>query len=104
MYQQYPPQQPMYYPQQQYSGCLRFFLYALSFLSPLPVGIIIAIIFMSRPDPESKSLGNTCLIISIISMVVWCCASLGLGVFSGFLPVLLEEMDLVMLAVPHASV
>ena len=81
---QYP--QPGYYPpQQQYSGCIKFILYALAFLSPLPVGIIIAIVFMSRSDPESKSLGNTCLIISIISLVVLCCVI----AFSGALPLLM---------------
>ena len=74
-YPQYPPQQPIYYQQQQYSGCLKWFLYILSFFSPFPVGIIIAIVFLSRPDPESKSLGNACLIISIVSMVIVCCLS-----------------------------
>jgi hypothetical protein len=89
MYQQYPQQQPVYYPQQQYSGCLKWFLYILAFLSPFPVGIIIAIIFMSRPDPESKGLGNTCLIVSIISMVIYCCVTIAIIVFSGALPMLM---------------
>jgi hypothetical protein len=92
MYQQYP--QPAHYPQQQYSGCLKFLLYALALLWPVPAGIIVAIIFMSRPDPESKSLGNACLIISIIAVVLQCCAGIGFGVFSGFLPILLEEMGM----------
>ena len=67
MYPQY--QQPVYYGSQ-YSGCLKFILYVLSFFMPI-VGIIVGLIFMSRPDPESKSLGQTCLIISIASMVLW---------------------------------
>ncbi|MBN1814060.1 MAG: hypothetical protein JXA14_19640 [Anaerolineae bacterium] len=86
---QYPQQQPIYYPQQQYSGCLKWFLYILSFVSPFPVGIIIAIVFLSRPDPESKSLGNTCLIVSIISMVVYCCVTVAIILFSGALPMLM---------------
>jgi hypothetical protein len=94
MYQQYPPQQPVYYPQQQYSGCVKFILYALAFLTPLPIGIIIGIVFMSRPDPESKSLGNVCLIISIISVVLQCCAGLGFGVFSGVFAALLQDMPM----------
>jgi hypothetical protein len=96
MYQQYPPQQPVYYAQPQYSGCLKFVLYALAFFAPLPIGIIIGIVFMSRPDPESKSLGNACLIISIIAVVLQCCAGLGFAVFSGFLPLLFEGMDIPM--------
>jgi hypothetical protein len=83
MYQQYPQQQSVYYQQQQYSGCLKWFLYILAFLSPFPVGIIIAIVFLSRSDPESKSLGNTCLIVSIISMVIYCCVSVAVILLSG---------------------
>ena len=86
---QYPQQQPVYYQQQQYGGCLKWFLYIFAFFSPFPVGIIIAIIFMSRPDPESKSLGNTCLIVSIISMVVYCCVTVAVILFSGALPMLM---------------
>jgi hypothetical protein len=87
MYQQYPP--PVYYPPQQYSGCLKFLLYALAFFWSFPVGIIIAIVFMSRPDPESKSLGNTCMIISIISMVFWCCAGTVAIMLSGLAPAII---------------
>jgi hypothetical protein len=94
MYQQYPPQQPVYYPQQQYGGCLKFILYALSFFAPLPIGIIIAIVFMSRADPESKSLGNACLIISIIAVVLQCCAGVGFGMFGGVFAALLEDMPM----------
>jgi hypothetical protein len=86
---QYPQQQPVYYPQQQYSGCLKWFLYLLSFFTPFPVGIIIAIVFLSRPDPESKSLGNACLIVSIASMVIYCCVSIAIIIFSGALPMLM---------------
>ena len=89
MYQQYPQQQPVYYQQEQYSGCLKWFLYILALLTPFPVGIIIAIIFMSRPDPESKSLGKTCLIISIISTVILCCVTVAIILFSGALPMLM---------------
>lgn len=90
MYQQYPQQQPAYYQQpQQYSGCLKWFLYILSFFAPFPVGIIIAIVFLSRPDPESKSLGNACMIVSIISIVIYCCVSIAIILFSGALPILM---------------
>jgi len=92
MYQQYPQQQPVYYPQQQqYSGCLKAFLYILSFLVPI-AGVIIGIVFISRPDPESKSLGNACLIVGIAAIVIWCCLSLVFGIGSGFLTAWLENM------------
>jgi len=95
MYQQYPqyPQQPVYYQQQQYSGCLKFLLYAISFLWPLPIGFIIAIVFLSRPDPESKSLGNACLIISIITLVIYCCLSIAGIVAWPTLLVFLESLN-----------
>ncbi len=80
MYPQYPPpqQQPVYYGSQ-YSGCLKFFLYAISFFIPL-AGLIIGVVFLSRPDPESKSLGQTCLIISIVAFVLSCCLVMVFGV------------------------
>ena len=52
----YPPPQPVY-AGPRYSGCMKFILYIASFFIPL-VGIIAAIIFMSRQDPESKRLAN----------------------------------------------
>lgn len=73
MYYQQPP--PAYPPQQygpRYSGCLKFILYALSLSLPI-VGIIVALIFMSKGDPEASSLGKTCLAISIVSFVLICC-------------------------------
>ena len=77
-YQQQPPQSyppPQYAPR--YSGCLKFILYVVSFSIPI-VGIIAAVIFMSKGDPESSSLGKTCLIISIAMIVVGCCLG-GIG-------------------------
>ena len=77
----YQPQPPPYLPPQyygpRYSGCLKFILYAVSFLIPI-AGVIIAVVFMSKGDPESSSLGKTCLIISIATFVVGCCLG-GIG-------------------------
>ena len=84
-YQQQPPQPyppPQYAPR--YSGCLKFILYLVSFGIPI-AGIIIAVIFMSKGDPESSSLGKTCLIISIAAIVVGCCLGVGFGALSFFL-------------------
>lgn len=83
MYPQYPPQQPVYYGSQ-YSGCLKFVLYAISFFIPL-AGLIIGVIFLSRPDPESKSLGQTCLIVGIISFVLSCCLVMVFGIGPAFI-------------------
>jgi hypothetical protein len=88
MYQQpqYPPPQPGYYGPQ-YSGCVKILLYGLSFFMPL-VGLIAGIIFMSRPDPESKRLGQTCLIVGLLGFALWCCLGVGGGVI---VPLLMEE-------------
>jgi hypothetical protein len=72
MYQPYPPQ-PVYYGSR-YSGCLKLVLYAISFFIPL-VGLVIGVIFLTRPDPESRSLGQTCLILGILSFLLACCLS-----------------------------
>lgn len=87
--QQYPPPQPGYYGSQ-YSGCMKFALYAISFLIPL-AGVIAGIVFMSRQDPESKSLGQTCLIIGIVSFVLWCCIGAVVGLAPTLLIPLLES-------------
>jgi len=71
-----PPQQPAYYGPR-YSGCMKFIIYIASFFIPL-VGIIAAIIFMSRQDPESKRLGQTALVLGIISVVLSCCLGVGI--------------------------
>ena len=76
----YPPPQPVpVYAGPRYSGCMKFILYIASFFIPL-VGIIVAIIYMSRQDPESKRLGQTCLILGIISFILSCCVGIGVGI------------------------
>ncbi len=77
----YYQQQPGYYGSQ-YSGCLKIFLYLLSFFIPL-AGVIIGVVFMSRPDPESKQMGQTCLILGVVSIFISCC----LGVVFGIGPI-----------------
>lgn len=92
----YPPQQPAPYPPQsygpRYSGCLKFLLYAVSAFIPL-AGFIIAIIFMSKGDPEATGLGKTCLIIAIVMLVIGCCSSIVLGISTGFLSAFMEQMS-----------
>jgi hypothetical protein len=59
----------------QYSTGLKLLLYAVSFLLP-PAGIIPGIVFLTRPDRESKRLGLVCLIItgvaSILAVILTC--------------------------------
>lgn len=88
----YYPQQPYYPPQPQYSGCLKFVLYALSFLIPL-VGLIVGIVFMSKGDPESKGLGTACLIIAIISTILYCCVTAGFTVLPPIIAMVLEMLQ-----------
>jgi hypothetical protein len=83
----YYPQQPAYYGSQ-YSGCLKFVLYVASFFIPL-VGLIAGVIFISRPDPESKRLGQTLLVLGVISILLSCC--LGIGIPLVFIPFLEES-------------
>ena len=87
-YQQPPPAYPPQYYGPRYGGCLKIFLYLISFSIPI-VGIIVGIVFMSRGDPESRSLGRTCLILGIISVVIACCV----GVGTSLLPVLMAMMQ-----------
>ncbi len=87
----YQPPQQVYYGSR-YSGCLKLFLYGLSLLIPF-LGIVLGLIYISRPDPESKQLGQVCLILGIVSFVVTCC----LGTIFGLSPLLalpfLEEFS-----------
>lgn len=85
----YYPQQPYYPPPPQYSGCLKFFLYGLSFFIPL-AGFILGIVFFVKGDPESKSLGTACLISAVISTVLYCCIVVGFSVLPPIMAVLLE--------------
>jgi hypothetical protein len=90
MYQQY-PQQPGYgYYGPQYGGCLKLILYLISFFIPLG-GLIIGVIFLSRPDRESKSLGQTCLILGIISILLSCCLGTIFGLAPAFLLPFIES-------------
>lgn len=66
-----PPQQA---PQPQAAGTspqggVRVLLYIVSFIIPL-VGIILGIIYMVKPDADSKKFGKMCLILAIIAIVV----------------------------------
>jgi len=90
-YQQPPPAYPPQYYGPRYGGCLKIFLYLISFSIPI-VGIIVGIVFMSRGDPESRSLGRTCLILGIISVVLACCLGVGASLFPVLLA-MLQEMS-----------
>lgn len=67
-----PPQQP----QQPVAGGgapqggARIGLYIVSFLIGL-VGIILGIIYLIKPDKDSKKFGMICLILGIVGPIVW---------------------------------
>jgi hypothetical protein len=50
------------------------------------VGIIVGIVFMTKPDPESRALGRMCLILSIVAIVIGCCV----GAIVGVAPIVIE--------------
>jgi hypothetical protein len=77
---------------------MKFFLYILSLLIPI-AGIIIGIVFQSRPDPESKGLGRTCLILGIVSFVLTCCLTVVMISIWPILVIWLQEYALVGLAI-----
>jgi len=69
------PQQPQPQPPQAPAGGtapqggVRVLLYIVSFLIPL-VGIILGIVYMVKPDQDSKKFGKMCLILGIVSIVI----------------------------------
>lgn len=60
----------------------RWLFYVLSFFIPL-AGIIIGAIYMSKPDPENKKFGKTCLIcaLAFIGAICLCYILYFVGVF-----------------------
>lgn len=53
------------------SGGVRVLLYLLSFFIPV-AGIVLGIVWMNDSDTEKKKIGKTCLIISIVAIVLSC--------------------------------
>jgi hypothetical protein len=53
------------------SGGQRALLYILSFIIPV-VGIILGIVWMNDQDIDKKTIGKTCLIVGIVSIVLSC--------------------------------
>lgn len=74
-----------------YSGCSKFVLYAFAFLFPL-IGFIVAFMLMANRDLESKRLGLTLLILSVVATALGCWLSC---VFSLLLSVLREVREFV---------
>ena len=50
---------------------MKTLLYIISFLMPI-VGVIIGVIYNSKPEPWHKEFGKTCLQLSVISIIVGC--------------------------------
>lgn len=56
-------------PQPQISEGMKILFYILSFLFFI-VGIIIGVIYYTKPDPESKHVGKMCIILAVIGVVI----------------------------------
>lgn len=48
---------------------MKILFYILSFLIPI-IGIIIGIIYYTKPDPESKNLGKMCLLLALVGILI----------------------------------
>jgi len=57
------------YAQPQISEGMKILFYILSFLFWI-VGIIIGVIYYTKPDPESKHVGKMCIILAVLSLVL----------------------------------
>lgn len=55
--------------QPQVSDGMKILFYILSFLIPI-VGIIIGVIYYTKPDPQSKELGKMCLILALVGILI----------------------------------
>ena len=62
---------------QQYSAALRVLLYVLSIVI-WPVGVAMGIVFLARPDQESRDVGRICLVLGIVSVLLGCVLVCGL--------------------------
>lgn len=49
----------------------RWLFYVISFIIPL-AGIIIGVIYLTKPDPECKTFGRNCIIAAVAAVVVCC--------------------------------
>jgi hypothetical protein len=57
--------------QQELSQGTKILFYVLSFFIPL-AGIIIGVLYIQRPDEESRQLGRTCMYIALGAVVLIC--------------------------------
>ena len=68
---------------QETSQGTKVLFYILSFLVPL-AGIIIGVIYLGKPDEDSKALGKVCLIIALAAIVLsGICYVAGVGAMLG---------------------
>jgi membrane protein YdbS with pleckstrin-like domain len=63
--------------QPQISDGMKILFYILSFVIFI-VGIIIGVIYYSKPDPESKHVGKMCIILAIVGVLVWVLCALAI--------------------------
>ncbi|NIT34917.1 MAG: hypothetical protein GTN49_00205 [candidate division Zixibacteria bacterium] len=60
--------------------------YILSFII-FPLGIVLGIIYMQKPEPEVKAFGKNCLIAGIIMCILLCLCTVIFNVFRISVPI-----------------
>jgi len=72
-------------------GCMRLILLAISFLNPIPVGVIIGVLYYQKSDEENRQFGRQVLIVSMIPLVLSCVLIICSLFLVGSVPFLIPE-------------
>lgn len=49
---------------------VKIVIYILSLLIWI-VGVVVGVVYYTKPDPESKEFGRMCLILAVLGIVIW---------------------------------
>ena len=85
-----PPPPPVYAPPvpqwEPVSGGIKILLYLICFFLGIPIGTIIGVIFYINDNPYKKQVGKTCIILSVVGLVLvlLCVFVLGVGMLFAF--------------------
>lgn len=53
-------------------GCARYFILGISFFSPVPVGLIVGLYYLNKPDFQNREFGKQVLKASSMIFVMLC--------------------------------
>lgn len=72
---------PSYAPRESISDGMKILLYILSFLIPI-IGIIVGIIYYTKPEQELKDFGKMCIILAVVGILLSAmCYCIGFAAF-----------------------